>query len=132
MRLPGSLRAVTYAVGLIVAASGLAWLLAPRGARRLAAACMEIHGSAAMVLLVLIGAVAALHASSGWRERKNRVTGVVFASTLSLLLATGAMLYYVGDEGLRSEASLLHWTIGCAALLLGGLHIWMGRRSRVR
>lgn len=132
MRLPANLRVTTYAVTSVVAASGVTWLLAPRGARRVAAACMEIHGSAAMVLLVLIGAVAALHAATGWRERRNRTSGALFATLLSVLVATGAMLYYVGDESLRSAASLVHWTIGCAALLLGGLHVWTGRRSRDR
>ena len=132
MRLPASLRVATYAVGLIVAASGVTWLIAPQGWRRVAAACIEVHGSAAMVLLVLIGAVAALHASSGWRERRNRVSGAIFATTLSVLVATGAMLYYAGSEGVRSAASLLHWAIGCPAVLLGGLHVWLGRRSRER
>lgn len=132
MRLPANLRITTYAVGSVVAVSGVTWLLAPRGARRVAATCMEIHGSAAMVLLVLIGAVAALHAVTGWRERRNRTSGALFATLLSVLVATGAMLYYVGDESLRSAASLLHWTMGCAALLLGGQHVWTGRRPRDR
>ena len=132
MRLPASLRVATYGVGLIVAASGVTWLLAPQASRRVAAACMEVHGSAAMVLLVLVGAVAALHAPTGWRERKNRLSGAVFAATLTVLVATGAMLYYVGDEGLRGAASVVHWAIGCAVLLLGGLHVWLGRRSRER
>ena len=132
MRLPASLRFATYGVGLIVAASGVTWLLAPQGSRRVTAACMQVHGGAAMVLLVLIGAVAALHAPTGWRERKNRASGAFLATTLSVLVATGAMLYYVGDEGLRSAASVVHWAVGCAGLLLGGLHIWLGRRSRER
>lgn len=132
MRLPASLRVATYAIGLIVAGSGVTWLLAPQGSRRLSAACMQVHGSAAMVLLVLVGAVAALHAPTGWRERKNRVSGVLFAGTLSVLVASGAMLYYVGDEGLRSAASVVHWALGCAVVLLGGLHVWLGRRSRER
>jgi hypothetical protein len=132
MRLPASLRIGTYTVGLIVAASGMTGLLASQDWRRVTAACMEIHGTAAMALLVLVGAVAALHVPTGWREAKNRASGVLFAASLSVLLATGAMLYYVGNEGLRSAASLVHWAIGCAALILGGLHVWLGRRSRER
>ena len=132
MRLPASLRAATYLVGLIVAGSGVTWLLTPQGSRRVAAACMAVHGSATMVLLVLVGAVAALHAPTGWRERKNRLSGAIFTLTLSVLVATGAMLYYAGGEGLRSVASVVHWAIGCAVLLFGALHVWLGRRSRAR
>src|SRR4051812_43271054 len=132
MRLPASLRAAFYALGLIVAASGLVWLFVGEGSRRLALACMEVHGSAAMVLLVLIGAVAALHAPAGWRERKNRASGAIFATALAVLVLTAALLYYLGDEVARRAANLVHWTVGCAALVLGGAHVCLGRRSRER
>ena len=132
MRLPASLRATLYATGLIVAASGVTWLFARDGARRLAAASMQVHGSAAMALLVVIGAVAALHAPVGWRERKNRVSGALFTTALAVLAITGALLYYAGDDGARSAASVLHWSVGCAALVLGGAHVWLGQRSRER
>ena len=132
MRLPVSLRAALYAAGLLVAASGVIWLFAREGSRRLAVACMQVHGSAAMVLLVLIGAVAALHAPAGWRERKNRASGASFAGVLAVLLLTGALLYYLGDEGVRSVSGTVHWTLGCAALVLGAVHVWLGRRSRER
>src|SRR5947208_429215 len=65
MRLPASLRAGLCALGLMVGASGVVWLFAREGSRRLALACMQVHGSAAMALLVVIGAVAALHAPVG-------------------------------------------------------------------
>lgn len=132
MRLPASLRAALYTVGLLVAASGVIWLFTRAGSRRLALACMQMHGGAAMVLLVIIGAVAALHAPAGWRERRNRASGAVLAAVLTVLLVTGALLYYLGDEGARSMASTVHWTVGCAALVLGGIHIWLGRLSRER
>ena len=132
MRLPASLRTALYAVGLLVAASGVMWLFAREGWRRLAATCMQVHGSAAMVLLVLIGAAAALHAPAGWREAKNRASGAVFATALSLLVATAALLYYDGDERTRAVASLVHWTLGLATLAVAGAHVWLGRRARER
>lgn len=132
MRLPASLRAPLYAIGLLVAGSGVIWLLAREGSRRLAVACMQVHGSAAMVLLILIGAVVALHAPTGWRDRKNRASGAILAAVLAVLVATAALLYYAGDERARSIASLVHWTLGCAALVLGGVHVWLGWRSRER
>lgn len=132
MRLPASLRAALYALGLMVGASGVIWLFAREGSRRLASACMQVHGSAAMALLVVIGGVAALHAPIGWREHKNRASGAIFATALGVLLITGALLYYLGDERARSAASVVHWTIGCAAFILGGAHVWLGRRARER
>ena len=132
MRLPASLRAALYVVGLVVAASGVIWLFAGQGWRRLALACMQVHGSAAMVLLVLIGAVAALHAPAGWREEKNRASGALFATALLLLILTAALLYYDGDERTRNVASIVHWTLGLATLALAGVHAWLGRQARAR
>lgn len=132
MRLPASLRVALYALGVMVGASGITWLFAREASRRLAAVSMQVHGSAAMALLVLIGAVAALHAPTGWREGKNRASGALLAGVLAVLLATGALLYYLGDENARSVASIVHWTVGCAALVLGGAHVWLGRRARER
>lgn len=132
MRLPASLRTGLYAVGLVVAVSGVIWLFARESWRRLAPACMQVHGSAAMVLLLLIGAAAALHAPAGWREGKNRASGALFATTLSLLVVTAALLYYDGDERTRSVASIVHWTLGLATLAVAGAHAWLGRRSRAR
>jgi hypothetical protein len=130
MRLPVSLRAGLYVTGGAVLASGVAWLIAPDASHsRLATAAMEIHGGAAMALLVLVGAVSALHAPSAWREGKNRWSGGAVAGVLGVLIATGFLLYYLGDERARSMASVLHWTVGLAAGALLALHVWLGVRA---
>lgn len=129
MRLPASLRAGLYAAGGAVAASGVAWLFLHDSSRRLAVVCMQVHGTTAMALLVLIGAAAASHAPAGWRERRNRASGTILSTALSLLVASGALLYYLGDERARSVASIVHWVIGCAGIALAALHVRLGRRS---
>jgi cytochrome bd-type quinol oxidase subunit 2 len=130
MRLPVSLRAGLYATGAVVLASGVSWLAArePRHSG-FAAAAMEIHGGAAMVLLILVGAVSALHAPAAWREGKNLWSGVAVAAVMSVLILTGFLLYYLGDEHARSFASIVHWTVGLAAGALLGLHVWLGVRA---
>ena len=130
MRLPASLRGGLYATGGLVAASGSLWLVVHDASRRLAVTCLEIHGIAAMALLVLVGAAAALHAPTGWRERRNRASGAILSTALVVLMATGALLYYLGDEGARSAASFAHWTAGLAAVALAVLHVWRGRRGQ--
>jgi hypothetical protein len=129
MRLPASLRGALYATGGLVAASGSLWLVVHDASRRLAVACIEVHGTTAMALLVLVGAAAALHAPTGWRERRNRASGAILSTALIVLMATGALLYYLGDEGARSVTSVAHWTAGLAAVALGGVHVWLGRRG---
>ncbi|HUQ76088.1 MAG TPA: hypothetical protein VM183_15295 [Burkholderiales bacterium] len=124
MRLPPSLRLGLYATGAVVTASGLAWLASQHGR----SALMQIHGTASMALLVLIGAVTALHAPAGWRERKNRWSGATVAGALTFLALTGLLLYYLGDERARAMTSLWHWTVGVLAAAALGVHVWLGAR----
>jgi hypothetical protein len=119
-----------YATGAVALASGVVWLIARDPFRpRLASAAMEIHGAAAMALLVLIGAVSALHAPSGWREGRNRWSGAVVATAMAVLTLTGFLLYYLGDEQARAFASIVHWVIGLAGAALLGLHVRLGVRA---
>jgi hypothetical protein len=137
-RLAASLRYSLHAATAIVFASGALWLTArylptsrplPEG---LAAASMRVHGGAAMVLLVLIGWTASLHAPSAWRERKNLVSGISLSTALVLLAATGYCLYYLGDESWRAISSLAHWMLGLALPAALGCHVWLGRGNRPR
>jgi hypothetical protein len=130
MRLPASLRGGLYAVGGIVALSGVAWLVAREPAQRaFALLCLEIHGATAAALLVLIGAVAALHAPAGWRERKNRGSGALVVAVLAMLAITGVLLYYLGDERMRGVVSIAHWAVGLAAPAALTAHVWLGLRA---
>lgn len=130
MRLPARLRAALYAAAVVVAGTGIVWLFVHDRWRRLGVACMEVHGSVAMALLVLIGAAAALHAPSGWRERKNRTSGALLASALTLLVITSALLYYLGDDRARGIASTVHWTVGLIMLAVAAVHVSLAGRNR--
>jgi hypothetical protein len=135
-RLAASLRYSLYAATTMVFASGALWLAVrylpasrplPDG---LAAVSMRIHGGAAMVLLVLIGCAASLHAPGGWRERKNVATGISLSAALVLLTATGYCLYYLGDEFARTVSSISHWVLGLALPAALACHIKLGRRQK--
>lgn len=135
MRLAASLRYSLYFVGALAFASGVAWL----GAHDFASSAvpgktevnaMRIHGAAAMALLVLVGAAAALHSTTSWRQSKNRLTGAGLGATLLALALTGYLLYYDGDDSTRAAVSLLHWALGLALLPSLALHLLLGRRRR--
>src|SRR5512144_3124359 len=111
MRLAPSLRRSFYAAAGVAMLSGIAWLL-PRSSASL---WLEIHGGAAMVVLVLLGSTVALHAPAGWRERQNRCSGLLLSALMAVLVLTGFLLYYLGGEGARSVASVVHWGVGLAA-----------------
>jgi hypothetical protein len=136
-RLAASLRYALYGAGVTLLASGGIWLYfryglpaasRPRGALSVS---MRVHGAAAMVVLALIGAVTALHVKAAWQDRRNIASGIVLAAGLLVLAATGYLLYYLGDEALRAQASTAHWVLGAAAPLALWWHAVAGAASRV-
>ena len=135
MRLPASLRYSLYAAAAVLLVSGLLWLafrhvpaLAP-ASQAWAGFLMRVHGAAGMAILPLAGGAAALHATTAWRERKNRASGIALASTLVALTLTGYCLYYVGGEALRAAASAGHWMLGLALPLALSVHASIGRKT---
>jgi len=119
MRLAASLRYSLYAAASVLFASGVVrdspWL--------------RVHGAAAMIVLLLIGAVTALHSGSAWRDRKNRISGALLGGVLALLAVSGYLLYYSGSDATRQTASLAHWLLGLALPVFLAGHVWLGRRA---
>jgi hypothetical protein len=129
-----------YAVFGLLFASGAAWLLAggpdPEASsgwlNDVPAALLKLHGGAAMLFLLLLGAFATQHVQALWRGRKNRRTGAVMITINSILIVTAYGLYYSGSDLLRAWASDLHIAAGLALPAIIVHHIWSGRRSRRR
>ena len=100
-----------------------------RFARQQAAAyLLKVHGGAAMLTLMLLGALFPLHIGHAWRAKKNRATGIVMLACNAVLIATAFGLYYLASETLRPWASNLHIAFGLAIPLLFLAHVKAGRR----
>lgn len=91
---------------------------------------LMVHGGAAMVTLLLLGALVPLHLRRGWRSRKNRVSGSVMVTFNAVLIMTAFGLYYLGSETLRPWMSWMHIAAGVCLSLSFPVHILMGRRER--
>lgn len=132
-------RPTFYLVGVVLFASGAGWLLAggaSPGAGMLSdevpAWLLKLHGGAAMLFLLLIGAFATQHVQALWRGRQNRATGSVMIAVNGLLIVTAYGLYYSGSDLVRAWASDLHIAAGLALPAVIAHHVWWGRRSRRR
>jgi len=144
MRLADPARWALYGVFAVLIASGAWWLavhyegqLIPawnNELRRLAleAWSMRVHGGAALVTLVCVGAMLTNHARRGWTLARNRVSGATVIATFLLLTLTGYALYYLVSDASRPPVSMVHWALGLALVPLLALHIGLGRRSRAR
>ena len=128
-RLAGWQRRLLYLAGLVLLATGAAWLLihysrAPDALPSPAEPwLMRAHGLGAFAGLFVLGALAASHVSRGWRlaERRGwraqRRTGLVLGGLSVALVLTGYLLYYFAPENLRPALGWIHSGLGIAMAL---------------
>ncbi len=92
---------------------------------------LRLHGLALIPALLGFGTLFVVHIPKGWKDVSQRIAGVALTSFFAVLILTGYMLYYVGDDGLRSWTSFIHWVLG---LGVPGIFIWhyMGRKTSAR
>lgn len=90
---------------------------------------LRLHGAAAFAALWLLGVLWPTHLLPAWRSRR-RASGIVLAAFLAVLVASGWLLYYGGEET-RGAVSLLHWIGGLALALPLLWHALRGRSARV-
>jgi hypothetical protein len=139
MRLKSAFRFALYGIFGILFASGAFWLLADQmknGAeadsemwQQTAAYLLSLHGGAAMVTLMLLGALFPMHVQRAWRAKTNRATGIASLAIYGLLIATAFGLYYLGSEVVRPWISYVHIAFGLAVPAVVAAHIMVGRAS---
>jgi hypothetical protein len=123
----------------VLLATGIAWLFVdasadpfvPGGSGQAGPFLLAVHGGAAMVFLILLGALIPLHVQRNWARDRNRWAGVVMLAVNAVLILTAYALYYSGSDWLRTWASDLHIAAGLFVPLWLGVHVWLGWRARV-
>jgi len=138
VRLDPRFRRTVYAVMAALLATGAAWIVADAlkdsangdAWQQAAASLLMCHGGAAMVMLMLLGALVPLHVGRSWRAGRNRTTGTAMASLNAALVVTAFGLYYLGSDTTRPWWSGVHIGVGLALPLLVLVHVWSGRRFR--
>ncbi len=137
MPLKRSFRYSVYAAFAVLLLTGAGWLVADWQKniagdeiwQQAAATMLMVHGGAAMLALLLLGALIPVHLLRAWRSRKNRISGSIMAAFNAVLIVTAFGLYYLGSEEVRPWISWIHLTAGFALSLMLPLHIWLGRRE---
>ena len=120
-----------YSIVAVLFVTGVAWIALDRAVwPETSTYLLRLHGGAAMVMLVLLGALLPLHMRIAWRRRRNRASGLVMLVANAVLVVTAFGLYYTGSETLRHWTSELHIVIGLALPLLVAGHVVVGHRSR--
>jgi hypothetical protein len=137
LRLKPSFRFAIYAAFGVLFLTGAGWLVADWQKdistdeiwQQSVAYLLMVHGGAAMVTLLLLGALIPVHVMRAWRSRKNRVSGSAMVTFNAVLIVTAFGLYYLGSETLRPWMSWIHIGAGFSLSLLFPFHIFWGRRE---
>lgn len=121
-RLAPRTRGWVNAVGLGVWATGVGWLLLHYFAVHVGEMgperspwepwWLKLHGAFAFLALWTGGLLWAHHIVKAWAKHRRRWTGSMVLGVFFLLILTGYLLYYAGDEDLRNLLSVMHWGLG--------------------
>lgn len=93
---------------------------------------LRLHGAAMIAALLGAGSLLVVHVWRGWGYRSQRWLGSILSAIIVLLILTGYLLYYVGDDTARPWISIFHWAVGLVGLPAFVLHYRQGRRIRSR
>ena len=121
----------THFIFLLCAVSGVLYLLAHEF--EIVPLAIEnhtiliAHGVTSYVFALLFGAVMPVHIKSGWKTKRNRISGSLMITVMALLLVSGLILYYGVDT--RQAALWVHWVVGCGLVLLFPAHYLLGRHA---
>lgn len=118
-------RYLVYAVAIGVWLSGALWLLFHYFLMRASALgpmphplepwWLSLHGAFAFAAIWSFGLLWGVHVVNNWPAGARRRSGALMILILGVLIASGYLLYYLGDDQLRSITSVTHWAIGLAA-----------------
>ncbi len=93
---------------------------------------LKLHGAFAFASIWIFGLLWGIHVSKALPFPKRKKSGISLITGFIVLILTGYLLYYVGNDAPRSAISIAHWTIGLASPALFFLHRWKPRRRRLR
>ena len=86
-------------------------------------ATMSTHVLFSYVILMILASLAIIHIKSGLKKKKNVISGLTIVASLFLLLFTGLMLLYAGNELAIQISSLLHTLIGLIIFFVYVVHL---------
>jgi hypothetical protein len=137
LRLDPLFRYAVYAAFAVLLLTGAGWLVADWQKevsgdefwQQGIAYLLMVHGGAAMLALLMLGALIPMHLIRAWRGRRNRISGSLMATFNALLIVTAFGLYYLGSETLRPWISWIHIAVGFSLAVWFPIHIYRGRRK---
>jgi hypothetical protein len=93
---------------------------------------LRLHGVCAFIMVWLGGMLWAVHIRPALSRPGKRISGLMLLGMLTILAATGYLLYYAADDGLRDVVRWAHWLTGILLAAVLPIHIIRARAKRAR
>jgi hypothetical protein len=91
---------------------------------------LKLHGAFAFAAVWVFGLLWGVHITKAWPRKRRRWSGGALTGVFALLIVSGYLLYYIGDDKVRPIVSVLHWGIGLACPVFFLFHrLRLRRRS---
>ncbi len=91
---------------------------------------LRAHGLILIPALLGFGGLFVIHVPRGWKDVPQRNIGLGLTGLVTVLIASGYLLYYLGNETVRSWTSIAHWSIGLAVPIIFIWHYIHGKTKR--
>jgi len=88
---------------------------------------LNSHGVFSIIFTFMFGLIYGVHIKRTWPMQKRRMSGLSLVSLLCVIIVTGFLLYYAGNETLRALSSYIHWVLGLSIPLVLVRHIRSSR-----
>jgi hypothetical protein len=83
---------------------------------------LKLHGAFAFAAVWVFGLLWGIHIAKLWPHKRRRSSGGVLTGIFALLILSGYLLYYVGDDRIRPLISATHWVVGLACPVFFAWH----------
>lgn len=93
---------------------------------------LRLHGVFAFAALWLGGLLWAAHVRPALARPGRRSSGLLLLGMLAILAATGYLLYYAVDDGVRDGVRWAHWLTGVLLAVVLGIHAARARAKQAR
>jgi len=94
-------------------------------------ASLELHGAFSFAAIWVMGTLWWTHVLRGWTLNWRRWSGGFMAGFFLVLTISGWGLYYFVQREWREWTSVIHWSVGLAALVIFLIH-WLSKSRAAR
>lgn len=91
---------------------------------------LQLHGLAAFIMLLCLGAIFSAHIPSTWYQKRAKKSGIVMLTSVCLSILSAYSLYYLVSEDWHEILSNGHALIGLFLPVILATHIIIARKSR--